>query len=248
MIRRLAQQDRDAAIRLLSRNPIQNLYLLSNIEQLGFDSTFCEFWGDFAGREAESLRGLINRYMNGWVIYGEPDASWQELAAVMDSHPTPADRLQDNPGGVASFVPYLRTYEAVHTVAEELMVLTQGDFRPGEALPGHTIRRAIAEDLDALVEFYADAGSMARSRAAVERPLRDLRVWVATRDGAICSAALTNAELATSAMVGGVFTESGSRNRGLGRGSVQRTLCGPPARRQAAGPVLAGAGRRGRIS
>ena len=162
--------------------------------------------------------------MNGWVIYGEPDASWQELAAVMDSHPTPADRLQDNPGGVASFVPYLRTYEAVHTVAEELMVLTQGDFRPGEALPGHTIRRAIAEDLDALVEFYADAGSMARSRAAVERPLRDLRVWVATRDGAIYSAALTNAELATSAMVGGVFTEPGSRNRGLGR-AVCSALC-----------------------
>ena len=65
---------------------------------------------------------------------------------------------------------------------------------------------------------------MTRSRQGVERPLRDLRVWVAERNGSIQSAALTNAELPANAMVGGVFTAPASRNLGLSQ-AVCSALC-----------------------
>jgi predicted GNAT family acetyltransferase len=224
VIRKLDESDRDSAVRLLMDDTVFNLYMLSNIEQLGFDSEYCEFWGDFATRSPDSLRGLLNRYMGGWSIYGQPDSSWSELGSVVDMHPVTATRLQDNPGGVASFLPYLKGYEAEKIIEEELMQLEPQAFRPQAEPNGFKVRRATEDDLAALIPFYANAGSMTRSRTGVERPLRDLQVWIAERTGVICSAALTNAELPGHAMIGGVFTADDWRNQGLGQ-AVCSALC-----------------------
>ncbi|RME56797.1 MAG: hypothetical protein D6790_14215, partial [Caldilineae bacterium] len=104
MIRRLKEPDRAAAVALLNRQPALNLYFLGNIAALGFDTDFCEFWGDWD--ETGRLRAVLNRYRTGWVVYGLPDADWRGLGQVVDSHRVTAARLQDNPGGVPSFLPY----------------------------------------------------------------------------------------------------------------------------------------------
>lgn len=224
MIRRLSQADRNLAVDLLNHDPIHNLYLIGNITQLGFETEYCEFWGDFARGDDSNIRGLINRYMNGWSIYGAPDADWGGLAEVMDSHPVAARRLQDNPGGVDSFTPYLGRYSAAKSDEEELMMLAENAFRPIIPPADASLRRAALADLDELADFYSDAGSMSRTRAGVQRPLRDLRVWVASSGGRIRAAALTNAEVPKYAMIGGVYTEPASRNLGLAR-AVCSALC-----------------------
>lgn len=224
MIRRISERERRAAVQLLSGSPLYNLYMLSNLEQIGFDAEFCEFWGDFADDDRQTLRGLLNRYMTGWSVYGSADTDWDALASVVDECPIAATRLQDNPGGAESLLPYIRRY-SVHEIAEEeMMALRAADFRPIENPRGYTIRRATLDDVDGLAEFYATAGSMSRSRAGVERPLRNLRVWIATGNGDMRAAALTNAEIESAAMVGGVYTEPASRNLGLGR-AVCSALC-----------------------
>ena len=94
---------------------------------------------------------------------------------------------------------------------------------------GVRVRRAEMADLPRLVDFFADAESMTRSPGAVERPLRDTRVWLAESvDGVdgnpILSTALTNAEVPDRAMIGGVFTPPAFRSRGLSR-AVCAALC-----------------------
>lgn len=235
MIRPLTEQDRKHVVALLSQDRALNLYILGNLETLGLKRDFCQFWGDFEDSSGV-LRAVLNRYMNGWTLYGRPDADWAGLAQVVDQHPVPAARLQDNPGGIPSFLPYLQRYRASQEKEEELMTLAPEHFRPVAPPPGATVRRATLADLDALIHLYRDAGSMQRSPAAVERPLRDTRVWVAEVAGQIGAAALTNAEVADLAMIGGVYTVPALRGRGLSQ-AVCSALC-QELLREGKGPVL----------
>ncbi len=223
--RKLGETDR-AALRALARQqPENNLFLLGNLESLGLDRPFCTFWGDFAANG--SLRGVANRYFTGWSLYGQTDADWSALAALIDADKD-AERLQDNPGAIASILPFLRRCKAANVHVEELMRLEAADFAARPVPPGWQVRRATMGDLDALAALYADAGDMTRSRPGTERPLRDGRVYLALDEaGAVGAAALTNAEMQTPprlAMVGGVFTPPAQRGRGLAA-SVCSVLC-----------------------
>jgi predicted GNAT family acetyltransferase len=225
MIRPLTERDRLAVQQLLKREPQLNLYLLGNIEKLGFDHELSQFWGDFAAGEiAGDLRGVINRYMTGWAAYGRPDADWASLAQVLDEHPIPAERLQDNPGGIPSLLPFLDRYEPAKIVVEELMELVDGALRPVAPPPGVTLHRATMADADALIAFFAEAGDMARTPPAVIRPIQDTRLWFAAEGGEILATALTNAETAHHAMIGGVYTKPAARGRALSQ-AVCTALC-----------------------
>ncbi|MEZ4558340.1 MAG: hypothetical protein R2854_18235 [Caldilineaceae bacterium] len=93
-VRRLTNADRFPVQALLNEAPAQNLYLLGNLETLGFEHELCEFWGNWGARG--QLHAVLNRYMAGWSCYGHADADWPALARVMDDHPE-VERLQDNP-------------------------------------------------------------------------------------------------------------------------------------------------------
>ncbi len=222
MIRQLHDGDRAALAELLEQEPARNLYLLGNMEALGFTAPYCQFWGDLD--EAGGLRAVINRYMIGWSVYGLAGSDWAGLAQVIDEHPVVATRLQDNPGGVESLLPFLHRYRAERVHVEELMELRGERFNPSAPPAGVELRRASLADLAELARFYAHAGHMARTPTAVERPLRDRRIWVADEDGYIVAAALTNAETAALAMVGGVYTPEAQRGRGLAS-AVCSALC-----------------------
>jgi len=229
MIRPLVERDRAAALTFLAEAPHLNLYMLGNMEKLGMAHSFCEFWGDFAEETAAHeqttpLRAILNRYMSGWTAYGERTADWAGLAAILDDHAVRAERLQDNPGGIASFLPYLRRYHSVKAESEEIMVLDGAHFQPMPAPANVTIRRGRLADLPKLRAFYADAEQMTRSAAAIERPLRDTRLWLAEAAGELVASALTNAETATLAMIGGVYTAPAQRGRGLSQ-AVCSALC-----------------------
>ncbi|MBX3012714.1 MAG: GNAT family N-acetyltransferase [Caldilineaceae bacterium] len=225
MIRLLTEADRAQADTLLAAAPQLTLYMLGNLEKLGFTEPICEFWGDFAPTTPEaSLRAVLNRYLTGWTVYGTADANWPGLAAIVDQHPAGAERLQDNPGGVDSFLPYLQRYRASKDEREEIMVLAAAHFQPIAAPAGVVVRRGTLADLPKLVAFYADAGHMSRSAVGVERPLRDTRLWLAEEAGTLLATALTNAETSALAMIGGVYTQPVARGRGLSQ-AVCSALC-----------------------
>lgn len=222
MVRLLSEIDRAHLVRLLDSAPQHNLLLKGNLDAIGFDRDFCQFWGDFGAGGV--LRGVVNRYMTGWSVFGAADAAWRDLAAVIDAFPVAASRLQDNPGGVESVLPFLTAYRARQIDVENLMCLALADFRPAPPPPVLTVRRASLDDLPELVGLYADAGDMTRSAAAVERPLRDTQVWIGLVEGHLVSSALVNAQTKTQAMVGGVYSAPDWRGQGFSR-AVCSALC-----------------------
>ena len=225
MIQQLTEADRARVVTFLSSAPQLNLYMLGNLEKLGFHNAICEFWGDVAEQSSEApLRAVLNRYMTGWTVYGTAAADWSALGAILDNHPAGAARLQDNPGGIASFLPYVQRYQAEQVKIEEVMALRLADFQPMTPPAGIVIRRATLADLPRLIDFYANAEHMSRSPSGVERPLHDTRLWVAEEGDKILSAALTNAETAQLAMIGGVYTPIMRRGQGLSQ-AVCSALC-----------------------
>ena len=223
MIRLLTEWDRQRTIDFLRAAPEYNLYTLGNIERIGFAHELTQYWGDFD--EAGVLRGVLNRYMQGWVIFGATTSDWAAFGQIVDTHATTAQRLQDNPGGLVSFLPYLHRYEAARVSIQHLMALEAANFAAAPTPRPHVlVRRATLADLPQLVDFYAAAGHMARAKAAVEQPLQSTRLWLAEKQGEILSAALTNAETADLAMVGGVYTKPDARQQGLSR-AVCSALC-----------------------
>ncbi|MCX6046543.1 MAG: GNAT family N-acetyltransferase [Chloroflexi bacterium] len=226
MIRLLREEDRAAALALLATAPQLTLYMWGNLETLGFTRDFCEFWGDVTEETPGTycLNAVLNRYMTGWSVYGKPNADWQGLGQVLDTHLAGAVRLQDNPGGIASFLPYLHCYRGEQIKIEELMNLPEENFRPVTPPIDVTVRRATMDDLPALTKFYAVAQEMARPPAAIIRPLQDSRLWLAEKAGNVLATALTNAEIRQMAMIGGVFTAPSARGRGLSQ-AVCSALC-----------------------
>lgn len=223
MIRQLSDDDRDITISLLQKECEYNLYVLGNLMSIGFaKEDLSQFWGDFdsAGR----LRAVLNRYMSGWVVFGEADSDWLSLGAIVDQHPVPAQRLQDNPGGIESFLPYIARYKSCKISVQKLMALEEDSFIHAVIPADVRIRRATVADLPALVDFYKAAGHMSRTATGVEQPLRRTRVWLAETNGEIRSAALTNAETKSLAMIGGVYTNPKYRGRGYSK-AVCSLLC-----------------------
>lgn len=224
MIRKLGEADRGATARLLLEALHYNLFMLGNLETLGFESALCEFWGDLSPAGNGEIRGLVNRYMDSWNVYGHAEADWAGLGQVVDRHAVGARRIQDNPGGIASFLPYLQQYQVLRANVQEMMELADADLCRVGAPPESRVRRATLADLGGLIELYANAEQMTRTPEAVRRPLEVTRIWVAEVEGAIRAAALTNAEVLGCAMIGGVYTHPEWRGRGLST-AVCAALC-----------------------
>jgi hypothetical protein len=220
MIRLLTNADYEATYAFCAQHPALNLYFLGNLETLGLESDICQFWGSFDGDG--QLNGVLNRYMDGWNIADGPGCDYEAFGQVVDTHAIPAARLQDNTRYTASFQPYIRRYRAVSEVVEYLCDLDPADFNP--VCRPWPVRRATLADFAALCAFYAQAEDMTRTPRAVERPLRDGRVFVVEIEGEIVSAVLTNAETRTAAMIGGVYTPPPHRGHGYA-GAAMVALC-----------------------
>lgn len=210
MIRLLAAPDYPLVYDFCAQNPAFNLYFLGNLEALGVESDICQFWGSFDDRG--QINGALMRYMDGWDIADAPGCDYAGLGQIVDAHPAGAARLQDNPRHTASLLPFLRRYAAARIQVETLCDLDAADFHP--ACQPWPVRRATLADFSALCGFYAGAETMARTPRAVERPLRDGRVFVVEVGGQIVSSALTNAETRAAAMIGGVYTLPPQRGQG----------------------------------
>ncbi len=220
MIRPLTNADLEIAYAFCERRPALNLYLLGNMETLGLETDFCQFWGSFD--EEGRLNGVLNRYMDGWNIADAEGCDYEGFGRIVDEHPAGAARLQDNPRHIESFLPFIHRYQPTEILTEYLCELHPEDFRP-QCKPW-PVRRATMNDYEALCQFYARAENMARTPKAVERPLRDGRVFITEVDGVIVSSALTNAETKNLAMIGGVYTPPEHRGKGYA-GAAMVALC-----------------------
>jgi predicted GNAT family acetyltransferase len=206
-IRQLNRDDTNELLDLLYRDPYHNIFMIGNLESMGLDHRALDYWGSF--RDGQ-LVGTLMRYRVFWNVYDAGEADLKGFAWLMDRRGD-VQALHGNDRLIARLAKLLRDYE----VREErrLHFCHLPELKPA-LTSSHSVRRATMADLPALVAFYADAEEMTRDEKAVRRCLEQCRIFVATAEGRIVSAALTNAETQNLAMIGGVYTPPDARYQG----------------------------------
>ena len=206
-IRQLNRDDTDELLDLLYQDPYYNIFMIGNLEHMGLDHPDLDYWGSF--REGQ-LVGALMRYRVFWNVYDAGRADLKGFAWLMDRRGD-AQALHGHDKLIARLAKLLRDYE----VAEKrrLHFCRLPELKPA-LTSSYSVRRANLADLPALVAFYADAEEMNRDEQSVRRCLEQCRVFVATAEGRIVSAALTNAETGELAIIGGVYTPPDFRYQG----------------------------------
>ncbi len=206
-IRQLNRDNTNALLDFLYQDPYYNIFMVGNLEHMGLDHPDLDYWGSFRDRQ---LVGALMRYRVFWNVYDAGGADLREFAWLMDRRGD-VQALHGRDRLIARLAKLLRDYE----VKEErrLHFCHLPELKPA-LTSSHSVHRATHADLPALVAFYSDAEEMSRDEQSVRRCLEQGRIFVATAEGRVVSAALTNTETRNLAMIGGVYTPLGSRYQG----------------------------------
>jgi predicted GNAT family acetyltransferase len=217
---RLLTKDDEAALRaFLMRDPLYNLFMIGDLEMMGFGAEDLCFWGQFS--PGGELIGAAMRYRVNWCFYASTGCDVGAFARLVDDHPG-SHAVNGHPRQVDPIVAQLERYTVHELHASYFCRLALNTTVPTATWP---TRRAVPDDADALAELYSTAGFMQRDAASLRRTLEQGgRVVVATDNDRIVSGVLTTVETSNAAMIGGVFTPEPWRNRGYASAAMSH-LC-----------------------
>ena len=212
MIRKLAEQDRKQVMEYLSEEPAVNLFLLGDIEVFGFDKDFQEVWGSFDERGA--LGGVLLRYRDNFIPYFKDDefddSGFKQIIKEHEGNTmiSGVERIVKNYTQLLPGRKYKSMYFCELTHDKKLKE-TDAD-----------IKIAVKQDAGRIAELMAQIEEF--ERPSTEKEIEDRiedrsgrAYFIEDSSGKMLSIAQTTAENSQSAMVVGVATEKGYRNRGL---------------------------------
>ncbi|MDT3426293.1 putative GNAT family acetyltransferase [Paenibacillus forsythiae] len=217
MIRKLNEQDRAGLLAFLGQDPALNLFLISDVENFGFDREFQEVWGEFEP-ESGQLKAVLLRYETNYLPYAAVPFDVQGFADIMKQDER-MKMLSGSTSIAAQFGPYIsfRKEKSMHFA--ELKELAG---EPGaQALAETPAKLATLRDvesictlMDGIDEFEENPDSM---RSGMRRALETGtgRTCFVERDGRTVAAASSTAENSMSAMIVGVATHPDYRGQGL---------------------------------
>ncbi len=225
MIRLLEEKDRDDALAFLDRDHELNLVMIYDIIHFGLEDHGLPFQGRYYGvfREGE-LGGVAGHFNLGSLFIYTPDP---DLAPVLEDH---IAALEEKPRFVIGRTewagPLLRKlsdrgYKPRGREEQEYMVLTPESFRPRF---GSGARFAEPGDLERLMELNRDFqleyfGELTEAEEELGKMadvrMQDSGIAVALMDGEIVSKAEIMVRTSRAALIGGVFTATEHRGKGL---------------------------------
>jgi predicted GNAT family acetyltransferase len=216
-VRLLSESDVPVLREVLNREPYYNLFMIGDLEWLGISSPELFYWGQFVD---DQLVGVAMRYKRNWHFYDASGADLSQFAQAIDLYPEDAtvngrDSLVEGIMGHLQQSKVLADHRSTYCALPNETQLAE---------PRYPTRRATDGDVDALVDHYVTAGEMRRDGASIRTCLAHNRIFVTEVEGQIVSAALTNVETRSMAMIGGVFTPEPLRGRGYASAAMT-ALC-----------------------
>ncbi len=220
-LRRFTSPSSPELLTFLLEDPASNLFLIADLDQFGLDHPYLSYYGGYIGGE---LEGVFMVYYESGGLYWHDRAvlaSFAELARERGVRFITGCRRQVNP--------LLEHFAPVEIASCDECIycwLAPEDFRRAS----HRLaRKATLADVEILTEFYAhNFGivplSRQEHRKRVTRRLENGTVYLIEKGGRVVSAAYSSVEGAGMAMIGGVATLEGERNKGYATDCVN-SLC-----------------------
>lgn len=217
MIRKLTADDNTFVMSFLRRESSFNLFIIGDIENFGYESSFQDLWAEFDADN--NLCAVLLRYYRYYVMYAPAEYDAQGFADII---------VHDNAMEMVS-----GKQVVLDSLAETLPVAHRRDFYFAEladatmldgTLRADAVEKVSLNDVEDIFRLYAmidEFNSTPSSNAAFRKNMASGsgRTYGYRVDGSFVALASTAAENSLSAMVVGVCTHPEHRNRGYA------TLC-----------------------
>lgn len=215
MVRVFEESDRENLVEFLSEEAAINLFILGDIENYPFDCETMTVWGGFDNDN--NIRSVLLRYEEFYIVYYKEKSEDGEIFKDMILSAKPEAKILSGKAEV------LKDFKGIFE-ASSVKETFFSELTTGEALKAFDDEVKIAKPSDGkrLYEFIIGikefSSSMSTSVEKIENALtskNDRIYFIENEDGEIISQARSSAENSKSAMIVGVATKEGYRNKGL---------------------------------
>lgn len=212
MIRRLTMNDHEQCFAFLRIKAAENLFIIGDIETYGYDQDFQKVWGEFDSKG--ELIAVLLKYEENYIPYALGDFDARGFAEIIEEDPNfyMMSGLKEITENIAPFIKkeLKRKRQTFYAKCTELQL---------EGTDTTNVMQANPADAEKLVELLNRVPEFNDSTTTVERKRRELengssRSFFIEDDEKFVSTASTTAENTLSAMVVGVATLEGHKNKG----------------------------------
>ena len=212
MIRKLNSNDLDVCMDLLKMKAAENLFIIGDIENFGFDTDFQEIWGEFSGEE---LIAILLRYEENALIYADGPFSTTEFAKMIDDFPV---RFIS---GLEPIVGVVKKEMKRKSITDRSMYYAKCTKLANISVIEETLHYSTVDDYEKVYELLASVPEFNIQPNQIESRKRTLqtktvRTLYIEKDGKVLSTASTTAENSLSAMVISVATDANFKGKGYG--------------------------------
>ncbi|MGP4067384.1 GNAT family N-acetyltransferase [Halobacillus sp. B29] len=214
MIRRLHEADDQACQQLLAKRPAENLFIIGDIENFGYEQDFQKLWGEFD--DNQQLIAILLKYHNNYICYAEGEFDAPAFAEIIneDTDFMQLSGLQSITSQILSHIqhPAPKTRTLYYAKCETTAYLDQkADTK--------NVQRAKLGDIPSITMLHSliPEFEMDNSREdSMKRGLQNgsARTYFIKNDREVLSCASTTAENSMSAMVVGVCTHPDYKKQG----------------------------------
>jgi uncharacterized protein len=211
MIIKMDETWREKVMMYLSDEPALNLFIISDIENFGFDNDFQEIWSDVD--DNGEIQGLLLRYYGNYLPYGKGIINAEQFSEIINQDKT-YEMISGKKEIVDQFLPYVKFQKTKETYFAEL----KNTDKLSANLKKELIQQAGVQDVDRLIELMSQVFSAGpTSRQSLEKALQTKtgRTYFIQEGDKVVSMASTTAENSLAAMIVGVCSHPDRRNQGL---------------------------------
>ncbi|WP_101846402.1 GNAT family N-acetyltransferase [Halobacillus sp. Marseille-P3879] len=224
MIRKLNKRDDPDCQRLLGEKPAENLFIIGDIENFGYEQDFQTLWGDFD--QKDRLRAVLLKYHNNFIAYASKSFDAEGFAAIInrDHEFMQISGLQTITDQILPYIEHLPKKKRALFYAK-----CESKEKLGLKLDTSQVKLASVKDVpeilnlhNQIVEFEQDDSRESSMIKGIEG--KSTRIYYVKDDDQMVSSASTTAENSKSAMIVGVCTHPDFKRRGYAS-SCMKKLC-----------------------
>lgn len=224
MIRQLTQEDQQACEQLLVSKPAENLFIISDIENFGFDQEFQKLWGEFD--ENGRLKAILLKYHSNYICYADGAFEGEEFASIINQDPEfrELSGLEEMTKEIFPHINRTKKHsrELYYAKLEKLEPFPFSNHEEKVELSTVDDVPAIAALFDQIEDFEESENREDSLRAGMES--KSARTYYIKEGDKLVSSASTTAENTQAAMVVGVCTHPGYTKKGYAS-LCMRKLC-----------------------
>jgi uncharacterized protein len=214
MIVKVDQTWNSKVMEYLSDEPALNLFIISDIENFGYEADFQEIWADID--ESGNIQGILLRYMGNYLPYAKERINAKDFSDIINNDQS-YEMLSGKKAITEQFHPYVsfeRTKETYFAELKDAESLNINSSRRNQVLKANLTDVESIMDLKYLIEEFS-IGPTAKQSLEQALTTKTGRTYLIKEGHSVLSCASSTAENSLSAMIVGVCSHPDKRNQGL---------------------------------